>query len=1313
MSKAGEEEEDEECFHDSLDRLLSSSNTSCSCSPSTSDPEEDYDPNSNCSPDYNDPVPKFPMGVSQNYDVWISQPSSVEERRIRLLRQMGLTRDPSLLRHRPSLSLSVSSHHSNPLGETSCSTDDDNTSKVLGNSSDSVNADNSSNRNGRASGMVRSKSDGNYNSRKTSEVHSDNSAAGGIGIDVNNGNGSDIQRHCRMERSRSSNQSPVRSTVSPNKPPKVKIRMDCTRNGSFNSLLPVVRNEELDGSLECNGSEDVNGVCMIKNLDNGKEFVVNEVREDGTWEKIKEVGTGRQLTMEEFSSEMCVGTSPIVQELMRRQNVENGNKECLDSNADRSFGGASKLKKRGGWLKSIKNVASSVTGHKERRSSDERDTSSEKGGRRSSSATDDSQDVSFHGPERVRVRQYGKSVKELTALYKSQEIQAHNGSIWAIKFSLDGKYLASAGEDCVIHVWQVVETERKGDFFFDKSEDGNFNLLFLANGSPEPSSMSPNLDGHSEKKRRGRSSISRKSVSLEQILVPETVFALSDKPICSFQGHLDDVLDLSWSKSQQLLSSSMDKTVRLWDLSSKSCLKIFSHSDYVTCIQFNPVDDRYFISGSLDAKVRIWSIPDRQVVDWNDLHEMVTAACYTPDGQGALVGSYKGSCRLYNTSENKLLQKSQINLQNKKKKSHQKKITGFQFAPGSTSEVLVTSADSRIRVLDGVDLDLVHKFKGFRNANSQISASLTSNGKYVVSASEDSYVYVWRHEGESRPNRSKGVTVTRSYELFHCRDVSMAIPWPGISDTWGLQDTCAGARNGTLDRLEDVLNAYHPTTPVEETNGSEGSPLASGCSNSPLNGTLSSATNSYLFDRISVTWPEEKLLSAAKSRSSPRVSVDFSNGFYQNRSAWVGTRDSAEEPCRRHWRKSRIVRSEEEEGGKQAAALIPSAYPIHKEGKSSACLKDSSLFGVSLSDHVKADFNSAALKSKREFGSRKLPAVRVEAVATSPTFTPATVQGKKTLRKGSVIITGASSGLGLATAKALAESGKWHVIMACRDFLKAERAAKSVGMAKENYTIMHLDLASLDSVRQFVDNFKRSGRPLDVLVCNAAVYQPTAREPSYTADGFELSVGTNHLDHFLLSRLLLDDLKQSDYPSKRLIIVGSITGNTNTLAGNVPPKANLGDLRGLQGGLNGLNTSSMIDGGDFDGAKAYKDSKVCNMLTMQEFHRRYHEDTGITFASLYPGCIATTGLFREHIPLFRLLFPPFQKFITKGFVSEEEAGKRLAQVVSDPSLTKSGVYWSWNKDSASFENQLSQEASDVEKARKVWEISEKLVGLRD
>lgn len=62
------------------------------------------------------------------------------------------------------------------------------------------------------------------------------------------------------------------------------------------------------------------------------------------------------------------------------------------------------------------------------------------------------------------------------------------------------------------------------------------------------------------------------------------------------------------------------------------------------------------------------------------------------------------------------------------------------------------------------------------------------------------------------------------------------------------------------------------------------------------------------------------------------------------------------------------------------------------------------------------------------------------------------------------------------------------------------------------------------------------------------------------------------------------------------------------------------------------------------------------------FCRRLHESTGVTFTSLYPGCIASSGLFRNHVPLFRYLFPRFQKNITKGFVSEEEAGKRLMQV---------------------------------------------------
>ncbi|XP_020273970.1 WD repeat-containing protein 44-like [Asparagus officinalis] len=617
--------------------------------------------------------------------------------------------------------------------------------------------------------------------------------------------------------------------------------------------------EESNGDGNSNG--DVDLCCTIKNLDNGEEFVV---KEDGLWNKPREVGSGRQLTMEEF--EMCVGRSPIVQELMRRQNVEDSGSSGGSGNQNGGLRVGPRAnvglrwKKKGGWLKSIKNIAGNVVAggyYRERRSSDEKDSSSEKGGRRSSSATDDSQDGGSHsvqhGPERIRVRQYGKSFKEFTGLYMTQEIQAHTGSIWSIKFSWDGKYLATAGEDCVIHVWQVTEFERRGDFVIEGGVGESVHCSPFVNAgsseSPESALALACIEGsHWEKKRRARLSNSRKSVSSDHLVVPDQLFALGDKPVCSFKGHLNDVLDLSWSKSEYLLSSSMDKTVKLWHLSSNSCLKTFSHIDYVTCIQFNPVDDRYFISGSLDEKVRIWSIPDGKVVDWNDLHEMVTAACYTPDGQGALVGSHKGSCYIYETSDNKLHQKGQVDLQNKKKKSSHKKITGFQFAPGSSSEVLITSADSRIRVADGDEL--VYKFKGFRNTSSQISASLTSNGKYILCASEDSHVYIWRYDAETQPNRTKGlVSINQSYEHFHCRDVTVAVPWPSTIST--------------------LRNLQHNSTTVSRCNSQD------------------HASINPFGDRVTATWPEEKLLTSS-NQSSPRESMDLSSGRMQlqSRSAW-------------------------------------------------------------------------------------------------------------------------------------------------------------------------------------------------------------------------------------------------------------------------------------------------------------------------------------------------------------------------------------------------------------------------------------------
>jgi len=278
-----------------------------------------------------------------------------------------------------------------------------------------------------------------------------------------------------------------------------------------------------------------------------------------------------------------------------------------------------------------------------------------------------------------------------------------------------------------------------------------------------------------------------------------------------------------------------------------------------------------------------------------------------------------------------------------------------------------------------------------------------------------------------------------------------------------------------------------------------------------------------------------------------------------------------------------------------------------------------------------------------------------------------------------VVVTGASSGLGLAATRAMCDKG-YFVVCAVRDAAKMDAVAAECGIPKNSYKALRLELASLQSVKDFVSNLNlfMAGRPLTHLVCNAAVYLPTDPQPSFTDEGYEMSIGVNHLGHFLLVQLLLPSLKRAG--GARVCIVGSVTGNSNTIAGKfVKPVAELGELDGLK-----APGAVMVDGDPtFDGAKAYKDAKALNMMTVRELHRRYHDSTGITFNSMYPGCIAESNLFREKRQWFRDLFPVFMKAVG-AYVSEDEAGERLAQVIDDPRCTKSGVYWSWNGNAQQF-----------------------------
>ena len=152
---------------------------------------------------------------------------------------------------------------------------------------------------------------------------------------------------------------------------------------------------------------------------------------------------------------------------------------------------------------------------------------------------------------------------------------------------------------------------------------------------------------------------------------------------------------------------------------------------------------------------------------------------------------------------------------------------------------------------------------------------------------------------------------------------------------------------------------------------------------------------------------------------------------------------------------------------------------------------------------------------------------------------------------GTALITGASSGVGLFACRSLVERG-WHVVMACRDTDKARRAQAALAIPDASVTHRQVDLGDLDSVRRLASELQADCQPLDALVINAAVYKPRLKQPERSPQGYELSMATNHLGHFLLIQLLFSSLQRSQHPSRRLVILGTVTANSKELGGKIP-----------------------------------------------------------------------------------------------------------------------------------------------------------------
>lgn len=306
----------------------------------------------------------------------------------------------------------------------------------------------------------------------------------------------------------------------------------------------------------------------------------------------------------------------------------------------------------------------------------------------------------------------------------------HTGAIWCMKFSCCGRLLATAGQDKVLRVWAVRDAFQ---FFQDMRTKYNAEKV-----SPTPSQES--LMSHHSSEDPNITAIVE-SAKLED--GKKSIFM--PKPFCTYTGHTSDLLDVAWSKNYFLLSSSMDKTVRLWHISRKECLCCFQHIDFVTAIVFHPRDDRYFLSGSLDGKLRLWNIPDKKVAVWNEVDgqtKLITAANFCQNGKFAVVGTYDGRCIFYITEQ--LKYHTQIHVRSTRgKNSTGRKISGIEPMPGE-DKILVTSNDSRIRLYDLCDLNLSCKYKGYVNVSSQIKASFSHDGKYIVSGSENRDIYVWK-----------------------------------------------------------------------------------------------------------------------------------------------------------------------------------------------------------------------------------------------------------------------------------------------------------------------------------------------------------------------------------------------------------------------------------------------------------------------------------------------------------------------------------------------------------------------------------------
>jgi NAD(P)-dependent dehydrogenase (short-subunit alcohol dehydrogenase family) len=290
------------------------------------------------------------------------------------------------------------------------------------------------------------------------------------------------------------------------------------------------------------------------------------------------------------------------------------------------------------------------------------------------------------------------------------------------------------------------------------------------------------------------------------------------------------------------------------------------------------------------------------------------------------------------------------------------------------------------------------------------------------------------------------------------------------------------------------------------------------------------------------------------------------------------------------------------------------------------------------------------------------------------------------------VVTGASGGLGLETARVLAGRGA-EVVLACRDAAKGERAAGLIRAeaGRASVRIVHLDLASLASVGAAADEIRSACPRLDLLINNAGVMAVPARQLS--ADGYELTFAVNHLGHFALTGLLLNQLLAT--PGSRIVTVSSI---------------------GHRMGSGTMQFDDLQFSQNYDPWHSYWQSKLANLLFTYELERRLAAASAEPIAlAAHPGN-ARTDLWRHTSRLNRTAYKPVLTWLTFWFAQSALTGALATlRAATDPDAEGGEYYGPPGRLQYTGHPALvgsSAASHDLAAQRRLWETSEELTGVR-